>query len=644
MNPAGAVWIFRRSNKQRSMMWPGDTEVGSFSPLFVMSTVKLNPIYVALDSHQYSRAVKLCLALPKGHALGQALLAHAYYKSGQRWKALVVLRDNLLFSGSSSLGSALIFPELAFEVQHHAIGETEESSSIGCSGGAGSSKTAADLSGRRKGKKKGPTSTSNKASNAQKNTTLPPLDVLDALEQPRFPLHEDWDSLPANYSLTAVDTTTLDTFMITLQSLRLPLTCFQLYLYASQQQQLTGKESLTHVLQKIVTTGLHCLTGRIGDRCAALDTTKVELTILSHMQAASLQLTRVDPVKFDTSWAAQCALWQLQWNTNRSNDDEPDAADDPKQVVRLQMLPRLAESLSGKLVKDKSSHKFEHVHLYLEALQQQEKYEEMLVFLKGLGSNEDTIWRERQAEVLIQLKDYKSAQAVYEQLLAEPEQSDQWCYWKQLLMCAEQHSGIEGAAQSTRAVLETLKEDGSNNRSQSRSYPSRAKLLVECESCAMLVRGGQGEVDDTEQLFRAIVKFADTFASRATCAFSDLAPYLTLCVQLLDGAPKIAEWGRQLMTNNRPADRTSLRVYIFALKVVCKVVALTDDLQWLPDWKELLEVWQSWQELSDDSKGTYNTPVRHPFSRLCIGWSVDHDLLSFFPLKYTDAERERAER
>ena len=62
-----------------------------------MSSTKLHPIYVALESHQYNRAVKLASALPPSNTLGQALLAHALLKSGAVAKALQVIRGLLWF-------------------------------------------------------------------------------------------------------------------------------------------------------------------------------------------------------------------------------------------------------------------------------------------------------------------------------------------------------------------------------------------------------------------------------------------------------------------------------------------------------------------------------------------------------------------
>lgn len=61
---------------------------------------RLHPIYVALDSHQYAKAVKLASALPANYVLGQALLAYAYYKSGQSSIALTTTQALLAWNNS----------------------------------------------------------------------------------------------------------------------------------------------------------------------------------------------------------------------------------------------------------------------------------------------------------------------------------------------------------------------------------------------------------------------------------------------------------------------------------------------------------------------------------------------------------------
>lgn len=97
-----------------------------------MSSNKLHPIYVALDSHQYSRAVKLASALPPSNLLGQALLAHALLKSGAVNKALIVIKSLLWFDsveleyeiarldiGSSSVEESSSKPQSTTKQSHH---------------------------------------------------------------------------------------------------------------------------------------------------------------------------------------------------------------------------------------------------------------------------------------------------------------------------------------------------------------------------------------------------------------------------------------------------------------------------------------------------------------------------------------------
>jgi len=95
------------------------------------SSNKLHPIYVALDSHQYNRAVKLASALPASNLLGQALYAHALFKSGTVGKALAVLKQVLWFDSmeldyeierlhiESNGGAADTTPATTKQQQHH---------------------------------------------------------------------------------------------------------------------------------------------------------------------------------------------------------------------------------------------------------------------------------------------------------------------------------------------------------------------------------------------------------------------------------------------------------------------------------------------------------------------------------------------
>jgi hypothetical protein len=148
---------------------------------------KLHPIYVALDSYQYSRAIKLALALPDSNVLGKCLLAHAFYKSGQRYQSMVTLRK--ILSGLTGPGN--YFYELEREVVC-AIESLEERQ-------LESSKPAAsDPSASKKGKKgkKKPAAPPTKTAQAQATANDSQMDLLEQLDSPpRLP--DDWNALPA---------------------------------------------------------------------------------------------------------------------------------------------------------------------------------------------------------------------------------------------------------------------------------------------------------------------------------------------------------------------------------------------------------------------------------------------------------------
>lgn len=149
---------------------------------------KLSPIYAALDSHQYNRAIKLASALPDNNVLGKALLAHAYSKSGQRHSALVVL--NNILGGK--------FCELKHEVEHslEAVNERQQQHAGGSSQSTAQPQPAASSNKKgKKGKKKpapkpSPTPVSVFPKNGSEES-----DLVDQLNCPPT-LPENWETLP----------------------------------------------------------------------------------------------------------------------------------------------------------------------------------------------------------------------------------------------------------------------------------------------------------------------------------------------------------------------------------------------------------------------------------------------------------------
>jgi hypothetical protein len=157
-----------------------------------MSNNKLHPIYVALDVHQYHRAIKLASALPDSNVLGKALLAHAYSKSGQRYLALVTL--NKILGGH--------FYELKHEADYslQAVQERLLQSLSSNNKVPSQPEPAPTSSSSKKGKrgKKKPVVKQQPAQPVVKNDAPkwdPKWDLVDQLNTPPS-LPEQWETLP----------------------------------------------------------------------------------------------------------------------------------------------------------------------------------------------------------------------------------------------------------------------------------------------------------------------------------------------------------------------------------------------------------------------------------------------------------------
>jgi hypothetical protein len=148
-----------------------------------MSSKKLHPIYVALDAHQYNRAVKLAAALRDSNVLGKALLAHAYSKSGQRHSALVTLHK--ILGDSCELKHELDYSLLA--LQEHQQPSSSKAPSQPEPAAAPSSKKG------KKGKKKPtPAPAAKQQPTPASKSDVPQWDLIDQLNaQPSLP--EKWE-------------------------------------------------------------------------------------------------------------------------------------------------------------------------------------------------------------------------------------------------------------------------------------------------------------------------------------------------------------------------------------------------------------------------------------------------------------------
>lgn len=337
--------------------------------------------------------------------------------------------------------------------------------------------------------------------------------------------------------------------------------------------------------------------------------TKILETTLATMQVTALQLAKSSPDGVMKLWPAQTALFQLDCiDTNAiSNNDD-------KIRQRLQMLPRLAESLA---------HKYKDINaeaslLYLATLDHENKYQDIIDYLQDNDDDEtqSTLTTQQRLERLAcaheKLQQWESALCVYEMLLVE--HADQWSYWKSLLHHAYRTGSVEAASHHVHDMLEKTRTG-----SESSKYPCRARNLILCELAAVRIRGVDdtngdldcGDEEHLKALETAIFNYGNQFGSRASCAYSDLAPYIELLVKASKKKEALLlEWANQMRLENRNAtDRSMLRSYIFATLVAYKVISMisSDECdvadKWLPDWTELVTEWRASQELGTAKEG-----------------------------------------
>ena len=557
-----------------------------------MSSNKLHPIYVALDNHNFTKAVKLCLAQPPSNTLAQALLAHAYARSGQRYKALLTLESILGREG---------FPELKLEIKYSQELRLEQQQQGDASAHAPT--PAASVASSKKGGKKG-----KKKVNAATPTPPTPIsptandlkdwDLVDQLDTPPT-LPDGWEQLPPpEKALT--DQTLLSTLSMTLLNyLKLPLSNYQLYCWAAS----TTSDDEETAVNKAYLAGFPVL--------VAPQYESLTPSILADMQVLALQLSRIQQKAFGVApaaaWSAQTALWQLKYKDATPMDE--------KQEQRLAMLPRLAESLASKCVQQESLTTQEGLVspeeflLYLRSLDQQSKWEEMLTALNERLpelKNDERMSPPRQImidsklDVLGKLKRYADCRTLLETELLK-EYPDNWTYWKKHLDCSLSEAdgnSDDGLARTEEMLAKSLSE------MSERQYPLRGPRLMKVELAA--VRMQRCKADESSErvaaLIDCIIEYSDGFAARASCTFSDLGMYMELALDkcstddarsLVDRLSKF----RVEPTSDDPKQRNrELRAYIFSVKMIYKSVSkLVELADQLPGWKDLLRVWRDFQ-------------------------------------------------
>ena len=440
---------------------------------------KLHPVYVALDSHQYSRAIKLSSALPPSNVLGRALLSHAYWKNGQSNSALEVIHSTLNWG----------------------------------------------------------------LEDATQN------DVLDVLAAEASSI--DWNTLPSNPCPQGLaDETTLETFGVTLEGMKRADLIFKLYGWVGQQH--AGMRLYT--LPKQYMAGLHVL-------CSS----KRNDSILASMQAIAFQLSRMVPVY--TPWAARTAMWQ--WKFAQDVDD-----------IRIQMLPRLAESLAKKAVQLEGS-SIEDCLLWMEILEAQQKWQDLLDILPQLKKLPLIQSEKMKATCFKKLERWSEAQDVYIKMIND--HPDQWANWKSLIECAVNHGGYEEAQRVAQELVTKHRVTGK---------PTRSIELVACELTKVGLKHGKS----LEDLAGNVKEYGNTFCSGASCTFSDIESLLELIADSGNTASleSLFDWADGLRASNSQGegeeDRAKLRSFIFAVQVLQKLGKKVPEKQ-MPTWQSLAKAW-----------------------------------------------------
>jgi len=598
---------------------------------------KLNPIYAAIDAYQFGRAIKLAAALPDSNVLGKALLAHSYTKSGQKYQALVTLHKILIGDASASLSTVFFELQSILDRQNSAV---TPSASTPSAQGSKAEPTTSTKKGKR-GKKKPAQQQQHQQQQQQKQqqqqqsrggeSNRPQEDLIDRLDAPPsvpekidFVTDEEKSSLPSTNTIGTIitDETTLATLAVSLKSLQLPLTAYQMYARAADA---FPTEVL---LTKTFAYGLSTLAA--PHPWNKDSRSRVEIHVLGHMQTVSLQLARVavsandnNTLMMATAWACQSVLWQLEWL--------------PEDDKRSLILPRLAESMAKKLLQqenDTNQRSKEIRLLCLRILKRQSKWNEILHILEDMPTNESETdsgnigavsekvfgvtmaYHQTQlelAEALKQLDRYDDARVVYEGLLERS--PDDWSCWKAHLECSRLGKS-DDAVDSTRTLA--------NNVIQAREglrFQLRGPHLMLLEIATEHYRKDSND-EHLRALGSAVQQYAKIFAHRANCTIVDLDYYLTIILDQgstgtgRDVTLSLLEFAELLRKSNssigaidsdgycEKEHERKLRAYIFSVKLCHKLLSVNDDLaeKYLPDWIEIVKEWQATFSLSEGSQ------------------------------------------
>jgi len=389
------------------------------------------------------------------------------------------------------------------------------------------------------------------------------------------------------------------------------------------------------------------------------------------MQSSSLQLAKISSESLHFQWTAVSSLWYSEGlqqlvailemfhtvlgSMDGSNEEVKHIKESVTNMVGIQevnelsskcqkmkqklaLLPRLAESLSTRMVSKPDGNVSENDwDVYLETLLVQGKKDEALKVLEAIEctpmrmdgadksltgvlpliDDENTIEThvgsilpytqrkklERIASLSLELSRYEQAEECYRELLGcFP---DQWTYWLGLVdACITQEQGIEEGWNKCRSYAEEVIA----NDTQKHSLRGPHLFLVELAS--LKVKRSNGPSEEIEKnlayLRGEICKYSEKFAPLASCCFADIRPYL--CILSKASCPEgagspisndlklLLEWAKVMWSDNSQAvdnssqsevelshdeareRRAKLRAYIFAIQFVYCLAAECEQL------------------------------------------------------------------
>ncbi|GFH62164.1 hypothetical protein CTEN210_18640 [Chaetoceros tenuissimus] len=565
---------------------------------------KLRPIYSAIDSCQYSKALKLTLSEPQCHwPITIALRCHCLDRCGKAREACIEIRKLLSVFGNEweelderiwllSLDSSLTTED-----------DTNKQAKSNTSNAGGKKK------GKGKGKKSGGSqaapakSSSDKSSSAKMEIDLDILSVLDMPYHERLEYFSTFNEKnissqfkPSMQPLEVTEETTVATIAISIKSLRLPRTLVKLYSYAIKTLQAfiaankssPNMDNLNDQLYALLTEGylsnlkLIASSVEFTPNSSKLDekifNAREKLKCWEDAQFHAMSLVKLTSEGLYQSWmilaimehykSAKALLELLEKDGRDETKDEQE-----KLSKKLSMLPRLSEMMTMKQISQFSGDgnvfppSADDVRLYVECLEMQSKFQEAIDFLDRVGdiekgdtkkqiNDEEDVKNhvgsviqltqkellEMKVSLLQQVDRYQEAFEIYsnELLVLLP---DQWTYWEGLLHCARlvDKDNLDASIANCQQVLDRVL----NEQNEIRAAGKGPKVPLRGPNLISVelaaLRLSNDDTGSAKVLTNAIIEYASLYSPLVFCCFQDLRKYIGLLVEKTSVEGKISD-------------------------------------------------------------------------------------------------------